>query len=163
MWILGLLGVISGGDSWALGGGPYFGRRSPGAVGKGCHVRRRDLGGGGDILEYLIQVVQVGDEFQPERHFGSSVVIPDSGLQANMQIQLVLWVVLGPGHFLKAIGFCVNELGVLRNRLIRVTGDRKKGQRERRSHWSTFHKEILKQEVTSSSSPKRMDVHKIQR
>lgn len=162
VWVLGLLGVIGWGDSWALGGGPYLGRRSPGAVGKGCHVRRRDLGGRGDILEYLIQVVQVGDEFQPERHFCGSVVIPHSGFQADMQVQLVLWVILGPGHLLKAIGFCVNELGVLRNRLVGITGDRKEGQRERRSHWSTFHKGILKQEVTSTSSPISMDMHKIQ-
>jgi hypothetical protein len=72
----------------------------------------------------------VWDQFQPEGDFRGSIVIPHAGLQANVQIQLVFGVILGPGHFLKAVGFCVNELGVLWNRLIGVTEDRR--EREKR-------------------------------
>lgn len=134
-----MFGVVGRSDRRAFGRGPYLGRRSPSSVGKGGHVRRRNLCGCGHILEYLIQVVQVRHEFQPESHFCGSVMVPHSGFQANMQIELVFGVILGPGHFLKAIGFCVNELGVLRNWLIRITGDRREKKRER-SHSSTFPK-----------------------
>lgn len=74
------------------------------------------------------------NQFQPESHLGGSVVIPHSGLQADMQIELVFGVILGPGHFLKAIGFCVDELGILRHRLIWVTGDRRKKKKEKEGH-----------------------------
>lgn len=49
-----------------------------------------------------------------------------------MQIELVFGVILGPGHLLKAIGFCMNELGILRNRLIWVTGDRREKKKRKK-------------------------------
>ena len=129
--VLGVLGVAVGwGDGWAFRRGPDLGGRPPGPVGEGRHVRRGHLGGGRHVLEYLIQIVQVWDQFQPEGDFRGSIVIPHAGLQANVQIQLVFGVILGPGHFLEAVGFCVNELGVLWNRLIGVTEDRR--EREKR-------------------------------
>lgn len=45
MRVLGVFGVVSGSDGWAFGGGPYLGGRPPGSIGKGGHVRRRDLCG----------------------------------------------------------------------------------------------------------------------
>lgn len=57
-------------------------------------------------------------------------MIADPWLQPDVKVQLVSGIVFGPGHFLKAVGFCVNELGVLWNRLIGVTEDRR--EREKR-------------------------------
>lgn len=78
------------------------------------------LGGCGHILEKLIDVVEMGNQFQPERHLGGSVVVPDSGFEADVKVKLVLGVVLCPGDLLKAVGLGVDELGVLRNRLVGI-------------------------------------------
>lgn len=45
MRVLGVFGVVSGSDGWAFGRGPYLGGRPAGSIGKGGHVRRRDLCG----------------------------------------------------------------------------------------------------------------------
>lgn len=45
MRVLGMFGVVGGGDGWAFGRGPYLGGRPPGSVGEGGHVGRRDLCG----------------------------------------------------------------------------------------------------------------------
>lgn len=60
----------------------------------------------------------------PEGHFGGAVMVTHTWLQADMQVQLVLGVVLGPGYLFKAIGFGVDELGVLRDRFVWVATDR---------------------------------------
>lgn len=78
--VLGMFGVVGRSDGRAFGGGPDLGGRPPGAIGERGHVRRGDLGGRGHILEDLIEVVQVGNQFQPESHLGSPVVISHSGL-----------------------------------------------------------------------------------
>lgn len=127
--ILGVFGVVGRGDGRAFSGRPDLGRRSPGAVRERRHVRRGHLGGGRDVLENLVQVVQMGDQLQPESHFGGPVMIPHSGFQANMEIELVFGVVFRPGHFLEAVGFGVNELGILGNRLVGIpteTGEEKR-------------------------------------
>lgn len=62
----------------------------------------------------------MGDQVFPESYFCGSVVVADPRLQPNVQIQLVVWVILGPGDLLKAIGLGVDELGVLRHWLVRV-------------------------------------------
>jgi len=49
-------------------------------------------------------------------------VVPDSRLEADVKVELVFGVVLGPGHLLEAVGLCVDELCVLWNRLIRIPG-----------------------------------------
>lgn len=54
----------------------------------------------------------------------------DPGLQANMQVELILLVVACPCHFFKAIGLGVDELGVLGHRLVRVP-DKKRVKEER--------------------------------
>lgn len=68
-----------------------------------------------------------------------------------MQIELVFGVILGPRHFLEAIGFCVNELGVLRNRLVRVTGGRREKKRER-SHSLTGDKSTSSSNTTGNDN-----------
>lgn len=60
----------------------------------------------------------------PESHFGGTVVVTHTWLQANMQVQLVLRIVLGPGHLFKAVGLCVDELGVLGNWFVGISVDR---------------------------------------
>lgn len=60
----------------------------------------------------------------PEGHFGGAVVVAHTWLQADMQVQLVLGVVLGPGYLFKAVGLGVDELGVLGNRFVWVATDR---------------------------------------
>lgn len=77
---------------------------------------------GGHRLEEFIDMMQVRDQLEPEGDFGGTVVVSDTGLQANVEVQLLFRGVLRPGHFLKSIRFSVDELGVLRNWLIRVTG-----------------------------------------
>ena len=142
----GVLGAAVGrADGRALGGGPHLGGRAPRPVGEGGHVGGRHLGGGGHVLEYLVEVVQMGHQLQPEGHFGGSVVIAHAGLQADVQIQLVLGVVLGPGHLLEAVRFGVNELGVLRDGLIGVAEDTRETQREekKRSRTAACHKATL--------------------
>lgn len=41
-----------------------------------------------------------------------------------MQIELVLGIVLGPCHLFKTVSLGVDELGVLRDRLVGVPGDK---------------------------------------
>lgn len=62
----------------------------------------------------------------PEGHFGGTVVVAHTWLQANMQVQLVLGVVLRPGHLFKAVGLCVDELGVLGNWFVWIPAAREK-------------------------------------
>lgn len=54
-------------------------------------------------------------QLQPESHLVSPVVVPDTRLQANMQVLLVFGAELGPDDLLEAVGLGVNECGVLRN------------------------------------------------
>lgn len=77
---------------------------------------------GGHRLEEFIDMVQVRDQLEPERDFGGTVVVSDTGLQADVEVQLLFRGVLRPGHFLKPVRFSVDEFGVLRNWLIWVTG-----------------------------------------
>ena len=95
-------------------------------------------------------------QLQPEGHFGGSVVIAHAGLQADVQVQLVLGVVLGPGHLLEAVGFGVNELGVLRNGLVGVAEDTRETEKEekKRSRTAACHKATLTMpdEITLRSS-----------
>lgn len=60
---------------------------------------------------------------RPHFHPGylvGAVVLLDPWLEADVQVQLVLLVVAGPGNLLEAIGFGVDELGVLGDRLVGV-------------------------------------------
>lgn len=65
--------------------------------------------------------MQVRYQLEPEGDFGRTVVVSDAWLQADVQVQLFLRGVLGPGYFLKTIRLGVDELGILRNRLVWVT------------------------------------------
>lgn len=58
-----------------------------------------------------------------------TVVLFHPGLQANMQVELILLVVACPCHFFKAIGLGVDELGVLGDGLVWVP-DKKKRVKE---------------------------------
>lgn len=60
----------------------------------------------------------------PEGHFGGTVVVTHTWLQADMQVQLVLGVVLGPGHLFEAVGLGMDELGVLGNWFVGIPADR---------------------------------------
>lgn len=62
----------------------------------------------------------------PEGHFGGAVVVAHAWLQADMQVQLVLGVVLGPGYLFKAVGLGMDEFSVLGNRFVGITIDREK-------------------------------------
>lgn len=84
-------------------------------------LRRRTVCEGGHRLEELIHVMQVWNQLEPEGDFCGAVVISDPGFEADVKIQLLLWCVLGPGHFFEAVWFCVDELGVLGNRLVWIT------------------------------------------
>ena len=79
---------------------------------------------GGHRLEEFIDVMQVRDELEPEGDFGGAVVVSDARLQANVEVQLLFRGVLRPGHLFETVRFRVDELGVLRNRLVWVTGER---------------------------------------
>lgn len=87
------------------------------------------LGGGGHVLEKLVDVVKVRDQLQPESHLGSPVVVSHSRFEADVKVELVLWVVLGPCYLFETVGLCVNELCVLWNRLVWIPdrGGEKKG------------------------------------
>lgn len=61
------------------------------------------------------------DKLEPQVDFVGTVVLLDAWFQANVKIKLLLLVVPCPCHLLKAVGFGVDELGVLRHRLVRVT------------------------------------------
>lgn len=62
----------------------------------------------------------------PKGHFGGPVVVTNPRLQTNVQVQLIVGVILGPGHLLKTVGLSVDELGVLWNRLVWITADTSK-------------------------------------
>lgn len=66
----------------------------------------------------------MGHEVLPEGHFGGAIVVAHAWLQPDVQVQLVLGVVLGPGNLFKTVGLCVNELGVLGNRFVWITTER---------------------------------------
>lgn len=66
----------------------------------------------------------MGHKVFPEGHFGGAVVVAHTWLQSNVQVQLVLGVVLGPGDLFKAVGLCVDELGVLWNRFVWIATER---------------------------------------
>lgn len=74
-------------------------------------------------MEEFVDVMQVRHQLEPEGDFGGAVVVSDTWLQADVEVELLFRGVLRPGHLLKAVGFGVDELGVLRNRLIRVSGE----------------------------------------
>lgn len=76
---------------------------------------------GGHRLEKLVDVMQVRDQLEPEGDFGGTVVVSDTRLQAYVEVELLFGGVLRPGHFFKTVRFSVDELGVLRNRLVWVT------------------------------------------
>lgn len=56
----------------------------------------------------------------PKGHLSGPVMIADPWLQPDVKVQLVSGIVFGPGHFLKAVGLGVNELGVLGDRLVGI-------------------------------------------
>ena len=80
-------------------------------------------------MEHVVEVVQVRHKVFPEGHFGGAVVVSHAWLQADVQVQLVLGVVLGPGDLLKAVGLGVDELGVLGNRFVGIAADRAETER----------------------------------
>lgn len=67
-----------------------------------------------------MQVVQVGHQVFPKGYLGGSVMITNSWFQPDMKVELVPGIVLGPGHFFKAVGLGVNELGILGYRLVGI-------------------------------------------
>lgn len=87
-------------------------------------LRWRNAGGSRGVVEHVVQVVQVRHQVFPEGHLGGTVVVTDARLQADVQVELVMRTVLGPGNLLKTIGLRVDELGVLRNGLVWVSEGR---------------------------------------
>lgn len=71
-------------------------------------------------MEHVMEVVEMGHQVFPEGYFGCTVMVTDTRLQANVQVQLVIGVILGPGYLLKAVGLGVDELGVLWHWLVRI-------------------------------------------
>lgn len=61
------------------------------------------------------------DQLEPEGDLGGTVVVSDTGLQANVEVQLLFRGVLRPGHFFETVRFSVDELGILRNWLVWVS------------------------------------------
>lgn len=113
-----LLGVGRGDPRVAGGGRPAVFAGETFGVGVRGGVLRGDLGCGGHILEKLVDVVEVWNQLQPERHLSSPVVVSHSRFETNVKVQLVLWVVLGPCYLFEAVWLRMNELCVLRNRLV---------------------------------------------
>ena len=121
---LTLVGALLGVGRWNSGvagcGWPVF-------TGETLSVRVRSgvlwryLSGGGHVLEKFIDVMEMWNELQPKCNLCSAVVVSDSRLEADVKVELVFWVVLGPGYLLKSVGFCVDELCILWNRLVWVT------------------------------------------
>lgn len=75
-------------------------------------------------MEELVDVMQVRNQLEPEGDLRGTIVVSDAGLKADVEVQLLFGGVLGPGHFLEAVRFGVDELGILRNRLVRVAGNK---------------------------------------
>lgn len=76
-------------------------------------------------MEEFVNVMQVRHKLEPERDFGGTVVVSDTGLQTDVEVELLFGGVLRPSHFFKSVWFSVDELGVLRNWLIWVTENMK--------------------------------------
>lgn len=104
--------VGSGNRGPASGAGPL-------PIGLGG-LQRGNLCGCGGVVKHVVKVVEMGHQVFPEGHLSGAVVIADTRLQANVQVQLVVWVVFGPGHLLEAVSLGVDELGVLWHRLVGV-------------------------------------------
>lgn len=117
----GLLGVGGRDPRVACGGGPVILTGEALGVRVWRGVLWRDLGGGGHVLEELVDIVEMRDQLQPEGHLGGAVVVSHPGLEADVEVKLVLGVVFGPGHLLEAVGFGVDELCVLGNRLVWIS------------------------------------------
>ena len=114
----GLFGVGRRHPRVTGGGRPVDFVREPLGVRVGGGVLRGYLGGGGYILEKFIDVVEMRYQFQPERNLGRSVVVSDARFEADVEVELVFGVVLGPGYFLEPVGLCVDELCILGNGLV---------------------------------------------
>lgn len=71
----------------------------------------------------------MGHKVFPEGHFCGAVVVAHTWLQSDVQVQLVLGVVLGPGNLFKAVGLCVDELGVLGNWFVWIAAERENRNR----------------------------------
>lgn len=87
-------------------------------------IQRSDFGGGGGVIEYSLEVVEMGHQVFPEGHFGGTVVVTDARLQADVQVKLVIGVILRPGYLLEAVSLGVDKLGVLRHWLVRIPVNR---------------------------------------
>lgn len=149
--ISGLLGVRRR-DPWVPGGGrPVVFAGEAFGVRVGGGVLWGDLGGGGHILKKLVDVVEMWDELQPEGDLGGAVMVPDSRLEADVEVQLVFGVVLGPGHLLEAVGFRVNELCILWNWLVWIP-ERGKQKKESKSNKRFYAAENMRR-VDSHTSP----------
>lgn len=71
-------------------------------------------------MEHVVEVVQMRNQVLPEGDFSGAVVVPDPRLEADVKVELILRIVFGPGDLLEPICLRVDELGVLRDRFIRV-------------------------------------------
>lgn len=87
-------------------------------------LRWGHFGGGGGIVEHIMKIIEMGHKVFPEGHFGGAVVVAHTWLQSDVQVQLILGVVLGPGDLFKAVGLCVDELSVLGNRFVWIATKR---------------------------------------
>lgn len=116
-----LFGVGRRNSRVAGGGRPVVFTGEPFGVGIGSGVLRRDLSGSGYILKKLIYVVKMRNQFQPEGNLSSSVVVPNPRFEADVKVELVFGVVLGPGYLLEAVRLRVDELSVLWNRLVWIS------------------------------------------
>lgn len=67
------------------------------------------------VKDFNVETMQMWHQLQPEGHLVSAVVVPDTRLQADMQVLLVFGAELGPDDFFKTVGLGVNECSVLRN------------------------------------------------
>lgn len=68
-----------------------------------------------DLIYFSSQKVRV-----LPRYLVGTVVLLDPRLEANVQVELVLLVIAGPGNLLEAVGFGVDELSVLGDGLVGV-------------------------------------------
>lgn len=119
--LVGGLLCVGGRDSRVAGGGGpvVFARESLGVRVRGG-VLRRYFSGGGYILKKLVYVVEMRNQFQPEGDLGGAVVVSNSWFKADVEVELVLGVVLGPGYLLESVRLCVDELCILWNWLVWV-------------------------------------------
>lgn len=59
-----------------------------------------------------MQAMTVRHELQSEGYFCGVVLVSDPQLQPDVQVELLVRNVLGPGHLRKAVGLGMVELGV---------------------------------------------------